>query len=428
MSHNDRINSPLRAPLITPFHYGWLVLGLSFLSTLTAAGIRSAPAVLIHPFEVEFGWSRAAIASAISINLLLYGVAGPVSGWLLDRFGARRVMIGSLCLLLITLGATTLMTEFWQLVLLWGVVIGLGAGGVGSVLSATVANHWFKKRRGLALGIVNSAGSTGQMIFLPLLMTLIVSIGWRLGTLVMVAVLAVLLPFVFFWMRDDPADIGLTPYGADEGGSGEAGGDGALRAVSPGEGSISVVNVFRSTNFWLLAGSFFVCGGTSMGLISVHLVPYSIDRGIPQGTAAPMMGIMGGLNFVGSFLSGWVIDRVEPRKWLALVYALRGVSLLILPSVTNSLGLFAFAVIYGLDWFATVAPTVALTADCFGVKAVGRVYGWIFLAHQIGAALMASGAGFLRVYFGDYESAFLLGCVLAMLAAILALKICPRKE
>ena len=415
-------------PLITTFHYGWLVLGLSFLSTLTAAGIRSAPAVLIHPFEVEFGWSRAAIASAISINLLLYGAAGPVSGWLLDRFGARRVMMGSLCLLLIALSATALMTEFWQLVLLWGIVIGLGAGGVGSVLSATIANHWFEKRRGLALGIANSASSTGQMIFLPLLMALIVSVGWRVGTLAMVAVLAVLLPFVFLLMRDDPADIGLTPYGAEEGERGEGGGVAALRAVSPAAESISFIDIFQSTNFWLLAGSFFVCGGTSMGLISTHLVPYSIDRGIPQVTAGAMMGIMGGLNFVGSFLSGWVIDRVEPRKWLALVFALRGVSLLILPSVTNSLGLFAFAVIYGLDWFATVAPTVALTADCFGVKAVGRVYGWIFFAHQIGAALMASGAGFLRVYLGDYKFAFLIGCVLAMVAAILALKINPRKE
>ncbi|MCZ7385581.1 MAG: MFS transporter [Candidatus Methanoperedens sp.] len=423
MNNSGQINHRSRAPIHIPFHYGWLVLSLSFLTTLIAAGIRSLPSVLIHPFEMEFGWSRVAISSAISVNLLLFGVAGPISGWLLDRFGPRRVMIGSLSVLVCGVSATSIMKEFWQLVLLWGVIVGLSAGGMGSVLSATVANRWFKERRGLALGILNSASSTGQLIFLPLFMTLVVSVGWRLGLLIIIFMALGLIPFVFLWMRDDPADAGLEPYGAGRGGITHTGRHTSLHGTPDVARSMSLLEVFRSLNFWLLAGSFFVCGGTSMGLIGTHLIPHTIDRGISQVTAAYTVGIMGGLNFVGSFLSGWMTDRVEPRRWLSFVYVLRAVSLFILPFVTNSQGLLIFAMIYGLDWFATVAPTVALTADSFGIKAVGMVYGWVFLFHQIGAALMASGAGAVRVWLGDYNYAFLAGGGLAMLAAGMALQI-----
>ena len=428
MEKGAALDRELRPPLLVPFYYGWLVLALSFLTTLTGAGIRSSPAVLIHPLEMEFGWSRAAIAAAISINLLLFGVAAPISGWLLDRFGSRRVMMSSLSLLVLGVSATTFMREFWQFVLLWGVVVGLGAGGVGSVLSATVANRWFVARRGLVLGILNSASSTGQLIFIPLLMAMIVYSGWRVGSLIFVGVALSLIPLVFLWMRDDPADLGLEPYGSKEGGASAQQPLGSLRAVSRDSGSVPLSEVFRSSTFWLLAGSFFICGGTANGLIGTHLIPHSIDQGFPQMTAAATVGIMGGLNFIGTVLSGWMIDRVHPRKWLALIYALRGVSLFILPFVTDSSGLFLFAVIYGLDWFASVPPTIALTADTFGKNAVGRVYGWIFLSHQLGAALMASGAGAIRVWLGDYQFAFLAGGSFAMFAAGLALRIRPPRR
>lgn len=428
MEKGAALDRGLRPPLLVPFYYGWLVLALSFLTTLTGAGIRSAPAVFIYPFEMEFGWSRAAIAAAISINLLLFGVAAPISGWLLDRFGPRRVMMGSLSLLVLGVSATTFMREFWHLVLLWGVVVGLGAGGVGSVLSATVANRWFMARRGLVLGILNSASSTGQLIFIPLLMAVIVYAGWRAGSLIFVAVALTLIPLVFFWMRDDPADVGLEPYGSGEQGAASSASLASLRGVSKGSGSVPLSEVFRSSTFWLLAGSFFICGGTANGLIGTHLIPHSIDRGFPQMTAAATVGVMGGLNFVGTVLSGWMIDRVHPGKWLSLIFALRGVSLFILPFVTDFSGLFLFAVIYGLDWFATVPPTIALTADTFGRQAVGRVYGWIFLSHQLGAALMASGAGAIRVWLGDYQFAFLAGGIFAMVAAGLALRIRPPRR
>ncbi len=413
-------------PIPVPFYYGWLVLSLSFLTTLTAAGIRSSPTVLIHPLELEFGWSRATISSAVSLNLLLYGVAGPISGWLLDRFGSKAVMLGSLFLLLCGVSLTTVMSAFWQLFILWGLLVGIGAGGVGSVLSATVANHWFIARRGLALGILNSAGSTGQLIFLPLFMALIVSSGWRAGSLILAVVCLCLIPMVFLWMRDDPAEVGLEPYGARQSGISSGGRVTSARSISRDAKALRLADVFGSSTFWLLAGCFFICGGTANGLIGTHLIPHEIDHGIPQVTAAAMVGVMGGLNFVGTVLSGWMIDRVEPRKWLSLVYALRGASLFILPFATGLSGLFVFAVIYGLDWFATVPPVVALTADTFGKQAIGRVYGWIFLSHQLGAAIMASTAGTIRVWLGDYQLAFVAGGVIAMIAAGLALRIRPH--
>src|SRR3990167_1631514 len=427
MQINSQTGPQARAPLAVPFYYGWVVLTLSFLTTLTASGIRAAPTVLIHPFEREFGWNRATISLAISINLLLFGVAAPISGWLLDRFGPRRVMIGSLFLLIFGVSATTIMRELWQLVLLWGFVVGLGAGGVGSVLSATVANRWFVARRGLVLGILNSASSTGQLIFLPMLMAVIVHAGWRVGSLIPVAVAITLIPLVFFWMCDDPADLGLEPYGTGEHAA-PTGRLASLRGVPSAAASVSLREVFSSSTFWLLAGSFFICGGTANGLIGTHLIPHEIDIGIPQVTAATLVGVMGGLNFVGTVFSGWMTDRIEPRKWLSPVFALRGVSLFILPFVTDFSGLFLFAIIYGLDWFATVPPTVALTADTFGKQSIGRVYGWIFLSHQIGAALMALGAGAIRVWLGDYQVAFLTGGAIAMIAAGLALRIRPQHQ
>lgn len=421
MQDGGGMNWRSRPPLSAAFFYGWVVVALSFLTTLISAGIRAAPTVLIHPLEMEFGWSRAAISSAISINLLLFGVGAPIGGWLLDRFGPRRVILVSLSLLVVGVSGTTVMKEYWQLVFLWGIVVGLSAGGVGSVLSATVANRWFVARRGLVLGILNSASSTGQLIFLPLLMAVIVAAGWRTGSLILVIAAIGLIPLVFLWMRDDPSHLGLEPYGAGKVGAPLAGA--APPGVSERSGAVSLSEVFGSSTFWMLAGTFFICGGTANGLIGTHLIPHSIDHGFPQVTAAATVGVMGGLNFVGTVLSGWMIDRVQPRKWLALIFALRGVSLFILPFVTNFSGLFLFAVIYGLDWFATVPPVIAITADTFGKQSVGRVYGWIFLSHQVGAALMASGAGAIRVWLGDYQFAFLAGGSIAMIAAGLALKI-----
>ena len=425
---NSPESTPKQAPIALPFYYGWLVVSLCFLTTLTSAGVRSSPSVLIHPLEAEFGWSRALIASAISMNLLLFGIASPISGWLIDRFGPRKVMLGSLVFLILGVSGTIVMSQFWQFFLVWGIIVGLGAGGVGSVLTATVGNRWFVARRGLALGILGSATSTGQLIFIPLFMAAIAYAGWRVGSTSLIVVAVVLLPMIYLWMRDDPFEIGLEPYGAGEPGAAGSGGAAALRGTPAGKASITAREVLGHPNFWLLSGSFLVCGGTSNGLIGTHLISHEIEQGIPQVTAASLVGVMGGLNFVGTVFSGWMIDRVQPHKWLALVYALRGVSLLILPFVHDFTGLLAFAVIFGLDWFATVPPSMVITADTFGRQNVGKVYGWIFMFHQFGAAIMASAAGALRDRIGDYHFAFLSGGMIAMVAAGLALQIKPTPK
>jgi sugar phosphate permease len=412
-----------RPPVALPFYYGWLIVALCFVTTLTSAGVRSSPSVLIHPLETEFGWSRTLIASALSMNLLLFGVAAPISGFLIDRYGPRKVMLGSLLLLISGVSGTILMTQFWQFFLVWGVIVSLGAGGVGSVLTATVGNRWFVARRGLALGILGSASSTGQIIFLPLFMAMIAYAGWRFGSMTLIGVALVLWPLIYFFMRDDPSAVGLEPYGAADPKAAASAGAGSLRGVSSKNATITAKEVLSHPTFWLLCGSFFVCGGTANGLIGTHLIPHELEMGIPEIAAASILGIMGGLNMVGTIFSGWMVDRVQPQRWLALVYALRGVSLLFLPFVKDFNGLVVFAVVYGLDWFATVPPSMAITADTFGKQNVGKVYGWIFMSHQIGAALMASAAAVLRDHLGEYNTAFLIAGFIAMIAAGLALQI-----
>ena len=339
MDNNSPDKSHKRPPLSLPFHYGWFVISLCFLTTLTSAGVRSSPSVLIHPLEAEFGWSRTLIASAVSMNLLLFGIAAPLSGFLIDRFGPRKVMMGSLSLLIVGVSGTMMMTQFWQFFLVWGVIVGLGAGGVGSVLTATVGNRWFVAKRGLALGILGSASSTGQIIFLPLFMAMITYAGWRLGSMALIIVALILLPLIFLFMRDDPSEVGLEPYGSGDPKATAIGGAASLRGMSAKNATITAKEVVTHPTFWLLAASFFVCGGTANGLIGTHLIPHEIEIGIPQIAAASLLGIMGGLNMVGTIFSGWMIDKVQPQRWLALVYALRGVSLLFLPFVHDFTGL-----------------------------------------------------------------------------------------
>lgn len=422
MRESDTAIKRQHIPIAVPFYYGWVVVVLSFLTNLTAAGIRSAPSVLIHPLEAEFGWGRTAVASAASLNLLLYGLAAPVGGWLFDRVGPRRVILG--CLVSIAVGVTgaVFIRELWQLIFLWGIVLGI-ATGLTPALGASVASRWFVSRRGLALGIMTNANAAGQVIFLPLLMAVIVSNGWRSALMLMVATSVFLIPAVLLWMRDSPSDVGLAPYRSEKGSvSGQKQGAYASRDFHPIAVS-SVSEVFKTSTFWLLSGCFFVCGVTANGLIGTHLIPHAIERGIPQVTAAAVVGVMGGASFIGTTFSGWLVDRVDPRKVLAVVYSLRGSSLFILPYVTEPGALFAFAVIYGLDWFASGPATTAIIAHSFGPDRVGRIFGLVFVFHQLGGALAAVGGGWAHMQFGDYRYAFLTGGIMGLMAGGLALTI-----
>jgi sugar phosphate permease len=403
----------LQARLGRRMYYGWVVAGVTFLALLVSAGLRSAPTVLIKPLEEDFGWSRGGISFAISIGLLLYGLSAPAVGSLMDRLGPRWLMLAALLLIGGSAALSAGMTTLWQFTLLWGLLGGIGTGLVALVLGATVANRWFSTRRGLVVGIFGSAASAGQLVFLPLLTWLIVAIGWRGSVLFLGA--CVLVPFVVTWlfMRDSPAELGLQPLGARET---------PQVAAAARLGPIMPLAV-RVPEFWLLSGTFFICGATSNGLIGTHLLPHAVDIGISKVTAAGLLGVMGAMNFAGTITSGWLTDRYDPRKLLATYYLLRGCSLFLLPFVSGFEGLVIFAVVFGLDYIATVPPTVALTADIFGRRHVGTVYGWVFAAHQIGAASAAYLGGLARDAFGDYTAAFLAAGAMAVLGGLLALRI-----
>jgi len=424
---NGAVSHPkARPPIPVRFFYGWLMVALSFITALTTSGTRAALSVMILPFEAEFGWNRAGIAAAASMNLFLQGLTAPLGGWLMDRFGPRRMILISLTLLVIGITATTQIQQLWQLILLWGVLIGIAVGLLGAVLGATVANRWFIARRGLALGILNSSNSTGQLIFLPLLMALIVSTGWRGSVMLMATSALILMPIIAFLMRDDPSEVGLKPLGLEEVAGSVTGQQGRKPNADQMVRATSITEAAKTPTFWFLCGTFFICGATSAGLVGTHLIPHAIDQGFPQVKAAAIIGVMGAMNFVGTMLSGLLTDRVQPRKLLAIFYSLRGVSLFILPHVTTLPGLFLFAVIFGLDWYATVPPTIAITADTYGRRSIGRLFGWIFLSHQFGSACMAIGAGMLYNWFGDYKLAFIMGGVLGLMAGVAALRMPDR--
>jgi sugar phosphate permease len=407
------------------FYYGWVVVWVVFLALLVSAGVRAAPTVLINPLETELGWGRAIISAAVSVGLLLYGLSGPGAGWLMDRFGPKPLAVVGVAII----GGSTLagatVTELWQLNLYWGVLSGVGTGIVAPVLGATVANRWFVERRGLVLGIFGAAASAGQLVTVPALMWLVVEIGWRSGTVVLAAIVFLVLIPVLLLMRNDPRELGLRAYG-EENPAIESPAPEPSTAVAGVHGGNVVLRAFRSPVFWLLSGSFFICGASSNGIIGVHFVPHSIDHGIPEVTAASVLALMGAMNFVGTITSGWLTDRYDPRKLLAVYYSLRGLSLFLLPFVTEFAGLAVFAIFFGLDYIATVPPTVALVADRFGRAHVGAVFGWVFFAHQVGAALASYLGGVTRDSLGDYTAAFLGAGVLAILASLMVLVI--RRE
>ena len=407
-------------------HYAWVIAGVTFLTLLVTAGIRSTPGILIVPLEQEFGWSRATISIAVSVNLLLYGLMGPFAAAFFARFGVRRTMVTALLLLAVGVSATTLMTKPWHMVLIWGVVVGCGAGMTAFSLSATVVNRWFTKSQGTVMGVLTASAATGQLLFLPFLASLTQHHGWRIAAFSIASAACIVLPLVLFFMRNYPKDVGLHPYGEEGGESRVSSVSGSGQATNPFQVALSgLQRGLRSRDFWLLAGSFFICGASTNGLIGTHLIPACFDHGIPEVRAAGLMALMGILDLVGTTLSGWLSDRYNSRYLLCWYYGLRGVSLLGLPFALSGpeWGLSVFALFYGLDWIATVPPTVRLTADVFGRENVGIMFGWIFASHQVGAALAATFAGTVRTYLGDYMIAFILSGIICLLASGLVLRI-----
>ena len=394
-------------------YYGWVVVAVTSIVLLVSFGIRSSPSVFMVSLESDMGWSRSAISVAVSLGLIILGITSPYGGMLVGRFGPKRMTVIALLMMGVTLLLSSQMNQLWQLNVMWGGFLGLSGGLAGSVLSATVSNRWFVKNRGLVTGIFGAATSAGQLVFVPVLTAMLLSFGWRNSTAAMgVFILLVLIPVVFLF-KDDPADVGLLPLGATA----------PISKSQAGAETGLMARAVRSPDFWLLCVSFFICGATTNGIIGTHLIPYAIDCGIPQGTAAGVVALLGSMNFVGTLASGWLTDRYDPRKLLFFYYGFRGLSLFLLPFVTDPLGLSVFAVIFGLDYISTVPPTIAIAADTFGRRNAGIIYGWAFCAHSLGAALSAYLGGVTRDMLGNYVPAFVAAGILGICAAVLVMRI-----
>jgi len=403
-------------------HYGWVMVGVTFLTALVTAGAVGAPGVFIVPLQKEFGWSTAEISSALSIRFVLFGLMAPFAAALMNRYGLRNVTLSALLIVASALVASLAMTKVWHLLLLWGVVIGIGTGMTALVLGATVAARWFNARRGLAVGILTASVATGQLVFLPMLASVTERVGWRAALSIVCAMLGVAAFAVLMVMRDRPSDIGLRPFGDH--------GTEPLPAPPPNtapimEAALGTLREAAQTRaFWILFATFFICGASTNGLVQVHLIPMCLDFGIPQVQAASLLAAMGIFDFFGTIMSGWLSDRYDNRWLLFWYYGLRGLSLLMLPFTDFSFyGLSLFAMFYGLDWIATVPPTVRLTAQRFGAERANLVFGWVFAGHQIGAAFAAFGAGLSRTVLATYLPAFFIAGALCVVASLIVLAI-----
>ena len=403
-------------------HPGWIAVAVTFVTLMATAGFRSAPSVLIVPLEDAFGWSRSDISLAVAINVLLFGLVSPFAAALMEKFGIRKVVMSALTT--VSLGAflTIFIQAPWQLIATWGVIVGVGTGSMALVFAATVANRWFVAKRGLVTGILTAASATGQLIFLPGLSHLAQTYGWKSVSLTVASFAMLVVPFVFFFLRDKPADLGILPYGAP------------ADWQPPAKSELSAVALAIDTlkqsskrkDFWYLFGSFFVCGLSTSGLIGTHFIPAAHDHGMPTTLAASLLAMVGVFDVIGTVFSGWLTDRYDPRKLLFFYFGLRGLSLFLLPSILFSSihpSTLVFVIFYGLDWVATVPPTIMLCRTVLGPQRASVVYGWVFVGHQIGGAVAAFGAALLRVQIGDYAVAFYISGALCIVTSYFVLQI-----
>ena len=417
----------MATPTKQKMHPAWIAAIVTFFTLVATAGFRSAPSVLIVPLEDAFGWNREQISLAISVNVLLYGLTAPFAAALMERFTVRKVVMGALTTVSTGAFLTTLIHAPWQLVATWGVIVGIGTGSMALVFAATVANRWFVQRRGLVIGGLTAASATGQLIFLPGLTRLSELHGWKSIGLTIGAASLIMVPMVYLFLREKPADLGLLPYGApaDWKPPVHSGMNAAKLAI------VTLKEASAKKDFWYLTGSFFVCGLSTSGLIGTHFIPAAHDHGMGTVVAASLLALVGVFDVIGTIFSGWLTDKYDPRKLLFFYYGLRGLSLFLLPSILFSTmhpSTLVFVIFYGLDWVATVPPTVMLCRTVLGPDRGTVIYGWVFAFHQIGGSIAAIGAAVVRVKFGDYAAAFYVSGALCLITSYFVLQIAKGKD
>jgi predicted MFS family arabinose efflux permease len=412
--------------MVKKIHPGWIAATVTFFTLMATAGFRSAPSVLIVPLEEAFGWSRSQVSLAVSINVLLFGLVAPFAAALMERFTVRKVVMSALMVVAISSSSTIFMTQPWHLWLLWGIGVGTGAGSMALVFAATIANRWFVARKGIVVGALTAATATGQLIFLPLLSHFAVSYGWKSVSLTVGGASAAVVPFIYFFLKEKPESLGITPYGAPADWQPTA-----PSQMSAGKLAIdTAVQSSKSRDFWILFGTFFVCGLSTNGLIGTHFIPAAHDHGMPTTVAASLLALIGVFDVIGTIFSGYLTDRIDPRKLLFFYYGLRGLSLFLLPSILFSSvhpSTLVFVIFYGLDWVATVPPTIVLCRHVLGQERATVVYGWVFVGHQVGASVAAIGAALLRVKLGDYAVSFYISAAMCLVAALAVLQIAKTK-
>ena len=407
-------------------HPAWYAFGVTFLTLAASAGYRSAPSVLIIPLQDAFGWSRSTIAAAISINTLLFGLTAPFAAALMERFTVRKVVMSALTTVGIGSISTIFITRPWHLMLLWGVVVGIGTGSMALVFAANIANRWFIAKKGLVIGILTAASATGQLIFLPSLSTLAIHHGWKsVGLTVGLASLS-LVPLIYLFLKESPQSIGAAPFGAPADWSAPV----QVKRNAAKEALNALREGSKQRDFWYITLSFLVCGLSTSGLVGTHFIPASHDHGMSEVTAASLLALIGVFDVVGTIFSGYLTDRIDPRKLLFFYYFLRGLSLFLLPSIlfsTLHASTLIFIIFYGLDWVATVPPTIVLCRTILGPERATVIYGWVFAAHQIGGSVAALGAALLRVKFGNYAVAFYIAGILCLGASYIVLQIGKKR-
>ena len=407
-------------------HPGWIAVTVTFFTLMASAGYRSAPSVLIVPLEEAFGWSRSQIALAVSINVLLFGLVAPFAAALMERFTVRKVVMSALALVSLSSTSTIFITQPWHLWALWGIGVGVGAGSMALVFAATIANRWFIARKGIVIGALTAATASGQLVFLPMLSHFAINYGWKSVSLTVGSAAALIIPFIYFFLKERPELLGMTPYGAPADWQPPA-----PNELSAGRIAIDTLKVSsKSRDFWILFGTFLVCGLSTNGLIGTHFIPAAHDHGMGETVAAGLLALVGVFDVIGTIFSGWLTDRMDPRKLLFFYYGLRGLSLFLLPSILFSTmhpSTLVFIIFYGLDWVATVPPTLMLCRIVMGNQRSAVVYGWVFVGHQVGASIAALGAAVLRVKLGDYALAFYISATMCLVAALAVLQIAKGK-
>ena len=408
-------------------HPGWIAVTVTFFTLMASAGYRSAPSVLIVPLEDAFGWSRSQISLAVSINVLLFGLVAPFAAALMERFTVRKVVMSALALVAISSTSTIFMTQPWHLWALWGIGVGVGTGSMALVFAATIANRWFVARKGIVIGALTAATASGQLVFLPMLSHFAINYGWKSVSLTVGTAAALVIPFIYFFLKEKPEALGMTPYGAPSDWQPPA-----PNELSAGRIAIDTLKVSsKSRDFWILFGTFLVCGLSTNGLIGTHFIPAAHDHGMAETVAASLLALIGLFDVIGTLFSGYLTDRIDPRKLLFFYYGLRGLSLFLLPSILFSSvhpSTLVFVIFYGLDWVATVPPTLVLCRMVMGNQRSAVVYGWVFVGHQIGASIAALGAAVLRVKLGDYAAAFYISGAMCLVAAFAVLQIAKGKS